>query len=97
MSAGRTNVAQSQKSLEQVQGEVQEVTAFYTEDGETWLTIDAGINGASISALKGSVIYCVCDGRKRMSGSNVDAIHGDNTANYFGQLNENNFAIIAFG
>lgn len=88
-------VTQAQ-SLELVNGNVTDVTVCYTQDGINYVTENVDYTGKNIVALNGSAIYCVANNLRGMvSATNVNSIYGENTNNYFGQINGDNFSIIS--
>lgn len=88
-------VTQAQ-TLELVNGNVTDVTVCYTQDGINYVTENVDYTGKNIVALNGSAIYCVSNNLRGMvSATNVNSIYGENTNNYFGQINGDNFSIIS--
>lgn len=86
-------VTQAQ-ALELVNGNIADVTAYYTQDGINYVTEEADYMGKNIVALNGSAIYCVASSlRGRISATNVNSIYGSGTNNYFGQISGDNFSI----
>lgn len=86
-------VTQAQ-TLELVNGNIQDVIAYYTQDGINYVTEDANYTGKDIVALNGSAIYCVASNlRGRIDAINVNNIYGEGTNNYFGQISGDNFSI----
>lgn len=96
MSAGRTNAVQG-SSLEQLHGQVQDVTVCYTQDGANYITVQV-FGSKDIVALKGSSIFCAANNvRYSVSAVNANPIYGNYTAYWFGQVIDDNFFISAVG